>query len=209
MSNKIISLRWTLWGCQTQYADAWQVHGADVQVVNQISKEYIKPEADGMVTNLEGVPLLMRYADCTPILFYDPTKHVAAIAHAGWRGTVAKVAAETVKSLQDEYGCQPKDILAGIGPSICVDCYEVGEEVVAAAARGFGADAVEKFFKPHTESSVAFDLWAANEYVLREAGVQQIEVAQQCTFENTSDWYSHRAEKGRTGRFAAVIALKD
>jgi YfiH family protein len=163
-------------------------------------------EADGLVTNRGESTLLMRFADCVPILLVDPVRRAAGIAHAGWKGTLAKAAARAVEALAVEYGSRPADIRAGIGPSIGPDHYAVGEEIVRAVRDSFSA-AADGLLESR-EGATRLDLWAANELALREAGVREIECAGICTACHTEDWFSHRAEAGRTGRFGALIWLE-
>jgi polyphenol oxidase len=188
--------------------DSWQVHGTEVICVEKprpLNSPHHK--ADVILTNRLDVTLFMRFADCVPIILYDPIQRVIGLVHAGWRGTVAGAAAAAVNSMAASYGCSPKNILAGIGPSICVDHYEVGEEVITAAKEAYGAEAGSVLWKKN--GSHHFDLWQANAMVLEKSGVQQIEQANICTFCSNDDWYSHRAEQGKTGRFGAILGLKD
>jgi polyphenol oxidase len=190
--------------------DVWQVHSADVVVAtapHDASPREFK--ADAMVTDNPAVTLFMRFADCTPILLYDPVHPAVGIAHAGWMGTVRRTASAAVSAMQSAFGSNPADLLAAIGPSIGPDHYEVGVEVVEKAQHAFGAEADALFHhnggpRPH------FDLWAANRLDLQQAGLQpgNIETAGICTACNPLDWYSHREQKGKTGRFGALIALR-
>jgi YfiH family protein len=132
-------------------------------------------------------------------------KGVVGVAHAGWMGTLRDVAAATVQAMQKEYGSNPADILAGIGPSIGPDHYEVGADVILQVMQKFGDDSDQVLQSHH--GHIHFDLWRANRMLLERAGVGRIEVAGLCTACNTRDWFSHRAEKGRTGRFGALISL--
>ncbi|MDX2140132.1 MAG: peptidoglycan editing factor PgeF [Chloroflexota bacterium] len=185
----------------------WQVHSADVVVVRHpLDVRRWLARADALVTDKPGLPLSMRFADCTPLLFHDPVRGVIGMAHAGWRGTVQGVGARTVKTMVDTYGCKPCDIQAAIGPSIGPERYQVGEEVVAAAYAYFGTLTGFIHRDPH-DNTAYFDLWAANALDLRRMGVEQIEIAGMCTASNTAEFYSHRAEKGATGRFGAVMSL--
>lgn len=163
------------------------------------------PEADAMVTRNPDATLFMRFADCVPILVFDPAKRVVAMAHAGWRGTVKLVAARTVESMAQHFGSEPAELLAGIGPSICVHHYEVGQDVVDEARSAFGdeADKVVRF----SEGRRYFDLREANRIILVNAGVRQVEMSASCTLEAPDLWYSHRGEKGQTGRFAAMAGM--
>jgi polyphenol oxidase len=185
----------------------WQVHSADVILVDgPVQGRRWIALADGMVTNCPGTPLFMRFADCTPLLFHDPVRKVIGIAHAGWRGTVAGVGANTVRTMVQAYGCEPRDIQAGIGPSIGPQSYQVGEEVVQAVNDYFGT--TDNLICHNPDDGTAYlDLWAANRLDLERAGVRQIEVAAIDTATNTDEFFSHRAEKGKTGRFGAVLTL--
>jgi hypothetical protein len=147
----------------------------------------------------------MRFADCAPILLYDPARHVAGIAHAGWRGTVSGAAVSALLTMQAAFGSRPADVQAGIGPCIGPDRYQVGAEVVEAVRQVFGQ--TEGLIRYATDGSAYLDLWATNRLALERAGVTQIEVAGICTATHTDEFFSHRAEAGRTGRFGAVVAL--
>jgi YfiH family protein len=184
----------------------WQVHSADTVVVHHpVQHRRWLARADGMVTNRPGVPLTMRFADCTPILLYDPVHHAIGIAHAGWRGTVLGAGVSALEAMDAAFGTQPADVQAGIGPSIGPDRYQVGNEVVVAVKDAFGH--TDGLIKRASDGSAYLDLWAANRLALERAGVAHIEVAGLCTATRTDEFYSHRAEQGRTGRFGAVIAL--
>jgi polyphenol oxidase len=186
----------------------WQVHSADVVVADERApgRRWLA-RADGMVTDQVGVPLTMRFADCVPILFHDPVKNVIGVAHAGWRGTVGEVTRRTVETMQAAYGCDPADVQAAIGPSIGPDHYQVGPEVVEAARNTFGT--TDGIIQYADDGSAYFNLWETNRLALERAGVRQVEVAGISTADHTDEWYSHRAEHGKTGRFCAVIALKE
>lgn len=185
----------------------WQVHKADTVIIDgPVDGRKWIALADGMVTDRDSVPLFMRYADCTPILLCDPIKGAIGIAHAGWRGTVLGAATSVVNTMVQAYSCRPSDILAGIGPSIGPKKYQVGEEVVDTVSRRFGSDS-ELIYRDPKDGTAYFNLWAANKVDLQRAGVEQIEVAEICTASNTNEFYSHRAENGRTGRFGAVMAI--
>jgi len=188
--------------------DVWQVHGTQIICVDAPG-DPDKPhqKADGILTNNPEVTLFMRFADCVPILLMDPVKKVVGIAHAGWQGTFKKIARVIVEKMQDCYGSFPGDILAGIGPSICQDCYEVGPEILKAFEGSFGETARRYFTSQNGHQHL--DLWAANRDTLRMAGVGNIEVAELCTACHLEDWYSHRAEGGKTGRFAVLMAITD
>lgn len=186
--------------------DVWLVHGTDVVHANAPRDLTMKaPRADIIITDNPKVTLFMRYADCVPLLFHDPRRGVVALAHAGWLGTVRGVAKSVIQALRDRYGTDPRDVRAGIGPAIGPDHYEVGEDVAEQVRAVFGAES-EILLEPRGDR-FHLDLWKANLLQLRETGVNHIETAEICTACNPDDWYSHRAEKGRTGRFGALIGL--
>jgi YfiH family protein len=186
--------------------DAWQVHGREVVFVEGPRKAGEgHRQADILLTDRPGVALFMRFADCVPIMLYDPRQGVVGLVHAGWRGTVKRAPAAAVQAMQTHYGCRPADILAGIGPSIGGDHYPVGVEVILQMQNAFGEQATSFF--THQNGQANLDLWAANRAILEDCGVENIEASGLCTACNLGDWYSHRGEGGRTGRFGAVIAL--
>jgi len=194
-------------GCEPNTIfDVWQVHSADVVCADaprKMDESYQK--ADIILTDKPEVTLFMRFADCVPILVHDPVKGVVGLSHAGWLGTVRDVAGVTVDAMRERYDSNPADVIACIGPSIGPDHYEVGEDVIAQVKQTFDTDA--NMMLPLHGERTHFDLWKANQYLLERAGVNQIELAGICTACHTDDWFSHRAEKGRTGRFGALISL--
>ena len=186
--------------------DVWQVHGVEVVIAEAPrSPESPHLQADAILTNQPGLTLMMRFADCVPILLHDPVHKVVGIIHAGWMGTVRRTVRFAVEAMQERYGSNPADIKAGIGPSIGPDHYVVGPDVVSLVEQTFKSEAAGLLSVSPGETK--FDLWAANCLLLEQAGVRHVEVAGLCTACHTEDWYSHRAEKGRTGRFGAMIAL--
>ncbi len=208
-------------------APAWltfgrQVHEARVAVVRNNQRGDVFDDTDALVTNAALVPLVILTADCAAIFFLDPVRRAVGIAHAGWRGTVANIAARTVETMREAFGSAPGDLIAGIGPSIGPCCYEVGGEVIDAVTRAFPEHAEEVLVEPDMASAGSFrasvneekkhfDLWRANELVLRDAGVREerIEVSRLCTSCRTDLFYSHRAEKGTTGRFGGIVMLHE
>ncbi len=162
---------------------------------------------DAIITNKPGLLLLMRFADCVPILFFDPVKNAVGIAHAGWQGTIKEIALHTVRAMEIQFQTNPADLIAGIGPSIGPDHYVIREDVSERVEAVFPKQVEEILIKD--DDGVKLDLWKANAISLRKAGVKMIEIAGICTGCNIIDWYSHRGENGKTGRFAAVIGLRE
>lgn len=188
--------------------DVWQVHSSDVLCADGPRPQTVRHrKADAILTDRPEVTLFMRFGDCVPILLYEPNRRVIGIVHAGWIGTVNGIVTETIIAMQSEYHCHSKDIKALIGPSIAAHHYEVGTEVVGQVERAFNQDASEIII--HDEGSTYFDLWRANQLLLEKKGVREIEVSGICTACELDDWYSHRGESGRTGRFGALMALRD
>jgi hypothetical protein len=189
--------------------DVWQVHGNDVVLADSprpLNQAHLK--ADAILTDKPGVTLFMRFADCVPILLCDPVRSVIGLAHAGWQGTVKKTAAYAIHAMQEHYHSNPVDILAAIGPSIGAHHYEVGEDVAQQVRETFGEDSKDLFESPdEMNRGLHFDLWAANRLILEDAGVHQIEEARLCTVCHCDDWYSHRGDRGKTGRFGIMISL--
>jgi YfiH family protein len=186
--------------------DVWQIHSADVvlaQAPRRVEEGYRK--ADVIVTDRPEVTLYMRFADCVPVLLYDPVRAVIGMVHAGWLGTVRGASLAVVEAMITNFGSKPSDILTGIGPSIGPDHYEVGSDVLRQVRHAFGADAAALL--QSREGRTYLDLWAANCLQLQRKGVEHIEVSRLCSACHTGDWFSHRAEKGRTGRFGALLAL--
>ena len=192
-----------------------QVHGKRVAAVSladrgrgAFERESALPETDALTTADAGVALFVSAADCVPLLFFDPVVGAIGAAHAGWRGTVAKIAAETVTAMGERYGSRPADLIVGIGPAIGPCCYAVGDEVVEAVAGAFGD--TRGLVSPARDGRRHLDLWAANRTALLAAGVrpENIERADICTACRRDIFFSHRAEGGRAGRFGAIIAMR-
>ncbi len=182
-------------------------HSADVLVVTAADGGRIAGRGDAMVTADPGVYLSMRFADCVPILLYDPVRGAVGLAHAGWRGTVKNVAGAAVRAMVDELGCSPETTTAVIGPAIGPCCYQVGDEVIQAVEASF-CDSTCLLSRRHKRRA-HFDLWEANRQQLVAAGVSQVLVVGLYTACHTDRFFSHRAEQGHTGRFGVVIGYRE
>lgn len=165
-------------------------------------------DTDALITNALGVPLLLCFADCVPLLFADPEKGAIGLAHAGWKGTVSKIGAKTVEAMAKNFGTDPGKLLVGIGPSIGAECFEIGEEVAQKFREAFPSFHGEIISS--REGKLHADLWAANRLQLEAAGVaaEHIECADTCTSCQHKWYFSYRADGKETGRLAAVIMLK-
>ncbi len=188
--------------------DVWQVHGCEVVCTDRPRPlDMAHVQADAILTDRPAVTLFMRFADCVPIFLFDGRRGVIGLAHAGWKGTVNRVGAITVKRMCEVYGCREEDIWAGIGPAIGPDHYAVGMDVIEEVRRSFGHQS--SMLLSERDGRTYLDLWMANRLVLEAIGVKQVQVAGICTACSTADWYSHRLENGKTGRFGALLALTE
>jgi YfiH family protein len=186
--------------------DVYQVHSNEIIVTDRpLDAGEAHKKADAILTARPGVTLLMRFADCVPILLFDPQNRVVGMVHAGWMGTVNKIATQAIKIMQGSFGSHPDDVLAVIGPSIGPDHYPVGEDVIRKARISFGSH-VDSLLN-QLDGKTYFNLWEANRVNLWEAGVINIEIAWICTHCHIEDWYSHRGERGKTGRFGAILGI--
>jgi YfiH family protein len=166
-------------------------------------------QADGLITCDSNIYLFMRFGDCTPLIFFDPVQNAVGLTHAGWRGTMKNAAGATVKAMVNQLGCRPRNILAVIGPAIGPCCYEVGQDVITAAAESL-ASSDSLFVRRNGSADHAhFDMWEANRQQLLSAGVEQVVQTGLCTACRTNEFFSHRAEKGKTGRFGVIIGIRE
>jgi hypothetical protein len=185
---------------------AWLVHGREVAVMTHADAGHYRSGYDAMITRERGLALTMRFADCVPIVFFDPVQRAIGLAHAGWRGVAENVVAATVKALRDHFGSRPQEVWAGIGPCIGVDRYRVGSDVLDRVIPACPPQA--PIVHAQLDGALQLDLNAAVAAQLRASGVERLEDARLCTATNTADWFSHRAENGKTGRFGVVIGLR-
>lgn len=191
---------------QTHTTNIRQVTSADRGKGVTRAKDYT--DIDGLVTNEPGIVLATFYADCVPLFFLDPVKRVIGLAHSGWRGTVGRIGARMTETMQELYGCEKKDILAAVGPSICRDCYEVSQDVADIFLQEFGESVLTAGREP---GKFQLDLWKANELVFLQAGLsgEQITVTDICTCCNSDKLFSHRASHGKRGNLGAFLMLKE
>ena len=220
-----------------------QTHTTNIRQVTaeDLGKGYDKErdyqDIDGLMTDVPGAVLVTSYADCVPLLFVDPVRRAIASSHAGWRGTVSGMGRRTVEAMKEAYGCDPKDLIVAIGPSICQDCYEVSEDVAEEFARELGLtlpveesgaretaqtgkeDIPDTYGEtstilkktPGKEGKYQLDLWQANRKILVEAGVlpEHITITDVCTCCNKEVIFSHRGSQGRRGNMGVFLSLKE
>jgi YfiH family protein len=180
-----------------------QVHDKEICSIDENSKSNIRV-CDGLMSNCKRKLLVTCYADCVPLLFFDPKNKVVASVHSGWKGTIRKIAAEAVFKMVKTYKSDPKDIIAGIGPSIGPCCFEVEPDVCKMFKREFGEDVILK-----DKDKLHIDLWRSNIIQLQNAGLRDdnIECLRICTYCNSDKFYSFRKGDKEQGRFAAFIML--
>ena len=193
-----------------------QTHTTNIRIVTDedrgkgITRERDYTDIDGLITNVPGICLVTTYADCVPLYFLDPVKKVIALSHSGWRGTVGKIGKKTVELMHDNFGSDPDDILAAVGPSVCQDCYEVSADVTDRFREVFDRSVWDELFYEKSDGKYQLDLWKANEKIFLEAGIRKdhIAVTNVCTHCNSEILYSHRAMGDKRGNLCAFLALK-
>lgn len=167
-----------------------------------------EPDGDALMTRHSGLVLAVKTADCTPLLIADPQTGAMAAVHAGWRGTLARIASKTVTDLRGRLGCDPGRLIAAVGPAACGECYEVGADVAGPVRSAFGGchEALRA-----EDGRTTLDVSALNVSQLEEAGVPRsnIHLSNYCTIHQNDLFFSHRAESGaaggRVGRLASAI----
>ncbi len=186
-----------------------QTHTTNVAVVEAKDRGKRFMETDGMVTNVPEICLVTFYADCVPLFFVDPVHRAIGLSHSGWRGTVGKMGKVTIERMREEYGTDPTQVVAAVGPSICQDCYEVNVDVIEKFRENFDKDLWPELFYEKADGKYQLNLWRANQAVLTEAGVQgeNIAVTNLCTHCNPDILFSHRSTGTARGNLSAFLAL--
>jgi YfiH family protein len=190
-----------------------QIHGDEVRVVTSADCKHdlCVPEgyqADGLVTDIPGVALMIFSADCIPVLLYDPVRRVVAAAHAGWLGTALGIAARAAEKMTAVYGCEPADVLAAIGPGISKCCFETHEDVPNAMTEALGAAALS-YITALDSGKYKVDLKGLNSLWLQKTGVlpQHIAIDSDCTRCHPEKYWSYRVHQEERGSQAAMIQL--
>lgn len=174
-----------------------QTHSANVEIVDD-RLEY--PNTDGLIlTNTEDL-ICLKFADCTPLIFYDSKNKIAAISHAGWRGTAQKIGVKTVEIMQQKFQSKPQDITVLIGPAISLCCYEVSDEVKETLLKTVNDTS-------NLSDGKKVDLKGINARQLQEIGVEKIDICPYCTSCRNDRFYSYRKENGTTNRHKAIVML--
>lgn len=177
-----------------------QTHSDNVEIIDLKKRNY--QECDALITNKPQIGLALNFADCVPLIFYDPVKRIIASAHAGWRGTVAKIGVKTVEKMVLEFGSNPVDIIALIGPAIGKCCFEVKEDVLKQIINSVGGQVEDAVSGMHA------DLKLINKIQLLAMGVKKIDVCEYCTSCQNELFFSYRKENANTSRHSSVIMLK-
>ena len=195
----------------------WQTHTTNVRRVTEedegkgIVRDRDYRDVDGLITDIPGITLVTFFADCVPLYFLDPVHKAIGLSHSGWRGTVKRMGQVTVDAMKEAFGTRPEDIIACIGPSICGDCYEVGEEVADEFADAFHEKYHDVILLKKQNGKYQLDLWKANEIVLKEAGIKgdNLAVTNICTYCNPQLLFSHRRTAERRGNLCAFLSLTE
>ncbi|MFV0364431.1 MAG: peptidoglycan editing factor PgeF [Suipraeoptans sp.] len=187
-----------------------QEHTTNIKVVKEEDRGAVFEDTDGMITNVANICLVTFYADCVPLYFVDPINKAIGLSHSGWKGTVSKMGLRTVMMMNQEFGTDPKELLVGIGPSICQECYEVSDDVTGEIHSAIPNYNNEDLFYLKDNGKYQLNLWRANQLILEEAGVpaKNIATTNVCTCCNPDILFSHRASKGKRGNLTAMLSLK-
>lgn len=183
-----------------------QTHTNCVAEISDIPENEIK-ETDALITTKSGICLCVQTADCVPVLLFDPEVNVISAIHAGWKGTVKKIAGVAVQKMVQDYGSSPKNIIAAIGPSIGPEIYEVGNEVVEEVKKSISN--AEILLHKNSSGKYHFNLWEANRQILLETGLKakNIEILGECSFTQNHRYFSARKEGIETGRMVSGIMI--
>jgi YfiH family protein len=166
---------------------------------------------DGLITNIEGVTLVRSFADCVPLYFIDIKNKAIGLTHSGWKGTVKKIGQKTLEAMKVNFGTNPSDVIAAIGPSICQDCYEVSQDVINEFRLNFRFEEMNKIAIAKDNDKYQLNLQEANKIILENAGIksENIAITDLCTSCNNDFFHSHRASKGQRGGLVAMLAIKE
>lgn len=195
---------------------AKQTHTTNVRLVTEedrgkgVVRERDYTDVDGLITNIPGICLVTSYADCVPLYFVDPVHHAIGLSHSGWRGTVGKIGKHTVEMMKEAFGSRPEDLLAAVGPSVCMDCYEVSEDVIDQFKEVFDESLWKELFYRKESGKYQLSLWKANEFIFKESGIlpEHMAITNVCTHCNSKILYSHRTMGNERGNLCAFLALK-
>ncbi|MGI6011102.1 MAG: peptidoglycan editing factor PgeF [Ruminococcus sp.] len=194
-----------------------QTHTVNIRVVTEedrgkgILRERDYTDVDGMITNVPGIVLATFYADCVPIYLVDPVTRSIGLLHSGWKGTVNNIIKNGIRAMKRAYGTKPGNILAAIGPSICVSCYEIGEEVAEKFRKAYPPSQYREMMTDDGNGKYHLDLWKACRFNLLSSGVEKEHIFESnlCTCCNPEFLFSHRASGGKRGNLGAFLQIKN
>ncbi len=193
-----------------------QTHTTNVRRVTRldagkgVTKERDYENVDGLITNEKNLVLCTMYADCVPLYFVDTKNNAIGLSHSGWKGTKGRMGKVTLERMKEEFGTNPSDVYALIGPSICQECYEVSEDVILEFEKNFSEEEMAEICYKKDNGKYQLDLWRANEIVLLSAGIlrEHLEVTHLCTHCNSDALFSHRRTGDKRGNLGAFLCLK-
>ncbi len=193
--------------CHQTHSDHICIIDSDFLQTESTKQKELLSSVDALITNLPDTCLVIRTADCVPVLLYDARKKVMAVAHAGWKGTVSQIARKTLETMQSRFNSNPSDVFAAIGPSISPDVYEVGPEVADHFRKAFPFS--DQLIRNHGDGKYLLDLWKANKLQLINAGIpdSNIEIAHQCTYSDADLFFSARRDGYHSGRIGTGIYI--
>lgn len=191
----------------------YQTHSATIETINDISQGTVYDtgkvfyDTDGLVTDIEGIALISRFADCTPIILFDPVKKVQSNIHSGWKGTLQRIGANGIDKMVEEYGCNVEDIIAIIGPTIGKDDFEVESDVMEQFKEQF--DFHNEIIRQKNDIKYLIDLQTTNKRILLEKGIKEenITIIDLSTYENDHMLHSYRRDKTEFGLMGAITVL--
>lgn len=200
------------------FVSTYQTHTTNVRLVTEEDRgkgtvrQRDYTDTDGLITDVPGIILVTYHADCTPLYFVDPVHRAIGLSHSGWKGTAGRMGQKTLEAMNRAFGTRPEDCICGIGPSICGDCYEIGEDVAQIFRDSFAdTDLLQKqILRAKGNKKYLLNLWQANRMILENAGVPsaQISVTDICTCCNPEYLFSHRKAHEKRGNLAAFLTLK-
>ena len=200
------------------FVSTYQTHTTNVRLVTEEDRgkgtvrQRDYTDTDGLITDVPGIILVTYHADCTPLYFVDPVHRAIGLSHSGWKGTAGRMGQKTLEAMNRAFGTRPEDCICGIGPSICGDCYEIGEDVAQIFRDSFAdTDLLQKqILRAKENGKYLLNLWQANRMILENAGVPsaQISVTDICTCCNPEYLFSHRKAHEKRGNLAAFLTLK-
>ena len=184
-----------------------QTHSSNITIAQKMKSDY--PETDALVLSNKNLAIALNFADCVPVMLYDKKNNICAIAHAGWRGTAAKIVPKTLKFMSDYYETDSSDVIAVIGPAISDKNYQVEKDVFEKIIKTINSSQEECFKYDKKNEKFNIDLKKVNYYQLKENGTEEIDLCGYCTFDSNDIFFSYRKENGKTARHSAIMKLKE